>query len=160
MAGTSINSLKAAITSRVDLGQVQRQYFASRALGSPETCPVTAMNPDVDVNSRPLGGAGYKLLYTADASCSPFTYPLATMLRQENALRPNLGPCVFGGRGGADFAATHRDENPRNIYALGARGNFVSTAPIDEGTPQYNAVPQTMVPTTFSHDAIREHLRG
>ena len=160
MAGTSVNSMKAAITSRVDLGQVQRQYFASRALGIPDMCPITAMNPDVDENSRPLGGSGYRLLYTNDASCSPFTYNLSKMIYHENALRPNLGPCLFGSRGDSDFEGMHRDRNPRDIYALGQRGNFVSTAPIDEGAPVYNAIPQTMAPLSLSHDAIREQMRG
>lgn len=117
------------------------------------------MHPDVDENSRPLGGAGYRLLYTADASCSPFTYPLAKMLRHENAMRPNLGPCVFGARGAGDLAATHRDENPRDIYALGPRGNFVSMQPIDEGTPVYNAVPQPMTPLTTNQDALMQKMR-
>jgi hypothetical protein len=160
MAGTSINSLKSVVASRVDLGEADRQYYASRALGNPATCPRSAHNADVDEFSRPLGGNGYRLLYTADASCSQFTYPLSKLLAHENAERPNLGPCVFGDRGGGDLLAYHRDDIPKNIYGFGQRGNFVSPAPIDEGVPISDALPHQMRPGTLSHDALIAPLRG
>jgi hypothetical protein len=160
MAGTSITSLKSVITSRVDLGQVDRQYSSSRALGHPDTCPISAMNPDVDQNGRPLGGSGYRLQYMDDPACSMFVYPLAKKLRHENAERPNLGPCMFGDRGGGDFLAYHRDDNPIDIYGFGTRGNFVSTAPVDEGSPYYDAQSQPMKPNSLSMDAIQQKLRS
>lgn len=125
-SATSVNSLKSAITTRVNPVDAERLFNDSRFLGNPEMCPKSAMNPDVDEWGRPQGGARHRLLLLNDASCSSSVYSLGQKIRHENAERAILGPCRPGDRGGGDFYGKGRDNFPKNLYGEGNRGNFVS----------------------------------
>jgi hypothetical protein len=161
MPATSITSLKSAITTRINPANAERLYNESRVLGNPAVCPLSAQAPDVDVYSRPQGGARYRLLYLGDAACSHFVYPTSQRLKHESAQRPIIGPCNPGDRGAGDFLyGSVRDRFPQNLYGQGTRGNFVNTyvgmRPADGPPPMYTTSYEqaTARAPTMSHDAL------
>lgn len=157
---TSIQSMKSAITTRVDPLNALRLFDDSRQLGNPATCPLNAMDPDMDEFSRPQGGARYRLINLNDPACSQFVYTTSKKLKHENAERPVLGPCNPGDRGAGDFLyGSVRDRYPENLYGEGDRGAFISPflgLKPDEGIPEYTKTyePQTAQPLTLSHDGL------
>uniref|UniRef100_A0A6C0JQY2 Uncharacterized protein n=1 Tax=viral metagenome TaxID=1070528 RepID=A0A6C0JQY2_9ZZZZ len=155
---STTRSFKAAITTRVNTEQASKLFNESRQMGNPMTCPGSAINIDVDEFSRPLGGAGYRMAYLNDPSCSSFVYPVGRKIRHENSERPILGPCNPGDRGAGDFLyGSVRDRYPENIYGHGTRGNFVkSHGTVEEGYPTYatNYSSSAARPLTISHDAL------
>lgn len=162
---TSMRSFKAAITTRVDPLDAIRLFSESRQLGNPATCPASAMEPDVDEFSRPLGGARFRLIKLDDPSCSSFVYPVSRRLKHENAERPILGPCNPGDRGAGDFLyGSIRDHYPRNVYGEGGeRGKFVSYTRPQESYPVYNTstyAPSATRPMTLSHDSLVQPYTG
>lgn len=152
--------MKSAITTRVDPVTAFRLFDESRQLGNPATCPMSAMDPDVDEFSRPQGGARYRMIKLDDPACSNFVYSTSRRLKHENAERPVLGPCNPGDRGAGDFLyGSVRDRYPENLYGEGSRGAFVSPflgLKPDEGVPEYTKTyePQTARPLTLSHDGL------
>lgn len=157
---TSIQSLKSAVTTRVDPTTALRLFSESRNLGNPATCPLGATEIDVDEWGRPQGGARHRLLKLNVPECSGKLYPVSRMLAHENATRPILGPCSHGDRGAGDFMyGSVRDRFPKNLYGEGTRGDFVSpftSFKPDEGIPEYttNYLPSTKRQLTLSHDAL------
>jgi len=166
---SSIQSLKAAITTRVNPEEASKLYYEARAMGNPATCPASAVHADVDEFGRPLGGSGYRMLYMADPSCSHYNYPASRMLRHENASRPILGPCNPGDRGSGDFLlGSIRDHFPMGIYGEdGNRGKFVSPyigglmRPLED-IPQYTKsyTPDLTRPLTLSHNSLIKPYYG
>ncbi len=161
MAATSINSLKSAITTRVNPANAERLFQEGRTLGNPAVCPKSATSIDVDVFSRPQGGARHRLLELRDPACSHFVYKLSSRLKHENAERPILGPCNPGDRGAGDFLyGSVRDRFPENLYGEGDRGNFarpyVGMRQPDGPPPAYthSFEPTTARPMTLSQDAL------
>jgi hypothetical protein len=167
MAST-IQSMKAAITTRVNPEDSSRLYYESRALGNPATCPTSAISIDVDEYGRPMGGSGFRTLYLADPACSQFVYSTSRRIKHENAERPILGPCNPGDRGAGDFLyGTARERWPKQIYGPNqGRGDWVSPytghmMKPPEGKPVYttNYPPSAARPLTLSHDALdRPHF--
>ena len=162
---TSIRSFKAAITTRVDPLDATRLFSESRQLGNPATCPASAMEPDVDEFSRPLGGARFRLIKLDDPSCSSFVYPVSRRLKHENAERPILGPCNPGDRGAGDFMyGSVRDRYPQNVYGDGGmRGKFASyKKPKEDGQPVYNTsyTASSTRPLSLSHDSLVKPYTG
>lgn len=158
---TSINSLKSAITTRVNPANAERLFQEGRSLGNPAVCPRSAQEIDVDVYGRPQGGSRYRLLELKDPACSHFVYTLNSRLKHENAERPILGPCNPGDRGAGDFLyGSIRDRFPQNLYGQGDRGKFVRNyegiRQPDGPAPMYNHSyePTTARPMTLSQDAL------
>lgn len=152
--------MKSAITTRVDPVSALRLFDESRQLGNPATCPLSALDPDVDEFSRPQGGARHRMIKLDDSACSNFLYSTSRRIKHENAERPVLGPCNPGDRGGGDFLyGSVRDRYPENLYGEGSRGAFVSPFlgfKPDEGIPQYTKTyePATARQLTLSHDGL------
>ncbi len=85
-AGTSINSLKAGSTARVNPTDAIRAW-GPRALGHCDMCPASAQTPFFDSSNRPFGGNYRRLQNISEPSCACFAYPLNLKLRHENAER-------------------------------------------------------------------------
>jgi hypothetical protein len=156
-------SMKSANTTRVDLDRANKLYSESRAMGNPQMCPITAINPDADVYSRPLGGAGYRMLNMSVPECSTYNYSTQRMLMHENALRPMLGPCSPDNMGGGDFLlGSSRDAQPSNVYGEGTRGHFQTMQRPQDSIPYDSGIYTSSItrPMTLSQDAMIKPVYG
>lgn len=155
----TIQDMKSALSTRVDVALANKLYSESRDLGQDAMCPAGAHNLNYDVYGRPVGIARQGILLN-DAACSKYVYPASKRLLHESAERPYIATAPVGLRGGGDtmFGRSARDHMPRQLYNASGRGDFVrhyanaaNQPPHQEfgNTALYNAMP----PSTLSMDA-------
>ena len=131
---SSIQSLKAANSQRVDTRRAAEMYSGSRMLGDPNMCPASAQELQHDVYGRPA--SQQTLSVNLDASCAAGSqFPAARQIATESYNRPYVPICAAGSRGAGDFMGVARDHNPQNMYGAGHSGDFVRHYPTPNGAP-------------------------
>ena len=155
----TIQDMKAATTTRVDVGQANKLYSESRNLPQPAMCPAGAQNLNYDIYGRPVGIAHQGVLLN-DSSCSDYVYPSYKRILHESAERPYIATAPAGLRGGGDtmFGRSARDHMPRQLYSASDRGDFVRHfSGVTDRAPHQNfpnqALYPMMSPSSLSHDA-------
>lgn len=132
-----ILSLKAAITSRVDISRAERIGSESRDLGHAEFCPAGTGSINFDQFGRPVSKNTLPTNLPYMASCSHFVTPARMLISYENNARPYINTCTPGLRGGSDTMGYSRDLIPDRLYGPESRRfvRAVSYPPRDRRPP-------------------------
>jgi hypothetical protein len=161
-----MQSLKAALLYRVDVGKSNNLYAARQNLGEGLMCPASAQVIQHDIYGRPA--SQNTLPVNLDASCATQSqFPAYRQIQRENMERPYLAICTAGLRGAADFMGVGRDLIPQNLYGEGERGNMAKHYNnANNSPPEWEAAYQTELrhprynqnrvqPFTFTHEASK-----
>ena len=142
--GTNVQSLKAAMASRVVPAQSTRIGSQVQNLGEGLTCPAGSGDINFDIYGRP---ATKNTLDLRDSACSQYTgITAARFMQYETNHRPHVPICAAGLRGASDMMGVGRDVIPRNIYETGFTP-FHRSYPMNPN----NAPPQGPYPQPFKY---------
>jgi len=162
----SVQTLKSAIDSRVNLEQTQRLGSQRQNLGEGLMCIAGGGDIAFDIYGRP---ADQNTLRLTDSACSNYTkFPAMRRIEVENLERPYLSICAAGNRGSSDGMGKGRDLLPQNLYGEGYQGNMVRHYPTRNNYP-WSEGPQganppyyqkQIQPFTYSMDGTTHLFRG
>lgn len=156
-----MQTLKSAISSRVDTGRAKMLHSAARDSGEPLMCPAGAPFIAYDIYGRPA--TQNTLPINTDPACSSLTqFGVRDHIERESYERPYIPIAPPGQRGIGDFGDMRRDRIPKSLYENSARGNNVR-----HYRTANNAQPEVEIlktqdralyrgterPNDFSHDA-------
>lgn len=126
MPGTG-QSLKAAITSRVENSAALKNWSNSYALGYPENCVVRSDDLFFDQYGRIAPYTTINTLGSTDGCSDRSFYNTQRMIAVENLARPYVAVSQSGSRWGGEPEGVARNRQPYNIYESGRGGGFVRT---------------------------------
>ncbi len=126
MSGTG-QSLKAAITSRVENSAALKNWSNSYALGYESNCPVRSGDLYFDIYGREVPYTTINTLGSTDGCSSRSFYNTQRRIAVENLERPYINPAAAGSRWGAEPGSMARNRLPYNIYESSRGGAFVRT---------------------------------
>jgi len=163
---SSQQSLKSALTSRVNIGQSERLGSQRQNLGEGLMCVAGAGDIAFDIYGRP---ADQNTLRLTDSACSNYTkFSAGRRIEIENMERPYLPICAAGLRGAGDYMGKGRDLIPQNLYGEGYQGNMVRHYPTATNMP-WSEGPQgpnppyyqkQIQPFAYSMDSSSHDYRG
>lgn len=125
MSGTG-QSLKAALTARVDVGMAKRNFSNNYSLGYPENCPVHSADLFFDQYGRVVPHTTLNTKMSTDGCGDRSFYNTQRFIAVENLARPYINIAQSGSRWGAE-TLNSRNRSAYNIYEHGRGGNFVRT---------------------------------
>lgn len=113
----SVQSMKAALQSRVVPSQSTRLSSQRQNLGEGLTCPAGAANIHNDIYGRAVT---QNTLDLRDSACSNYTISAPVYMQYETNNRPTIAICAAGLRGASDMMGVGRDSIGLNLYNTGA----------------------------------------
>jgi len=126
MPGTG-QSLKAAITSRVENSAALKNWSNSYALGYESNCPVRSGDLYFDQYGREAPYTTINTLGSTDGCSARSFYNTQRLIAVENLARPYIPVAQAGSRWGGEGMAVGRNRQPWQIYETGRGGGFVRT---------------------------------
>jgi hypothetical protein len=126
MSGTG-QSLKAAITSRVENSAALKNWSNSRAISYPENCSVKSDDLFFDIYGRIVPYTTINTLGSTDGCSDRSFYNTQRLIAVENLSRPYIPVAQAGSRWGGEPEGVGRNRQPYNIYETGRGGGFVRT---------------------------------
>ncbi len=149
----AMQTLKAALPSRVSIGYAQRLGSERQDLGHGEFCPAGANAPSFDEYGRPATANTLTVKEPYAAACGNYVFSAAAHMQFEGNHRPYVGTCAVGLRAGGDLGNQSRQYIPQNLYdANDNRGSFNRRAPFDEAASN-SAIYRQQQPYSGSMDA-------
>jgi hypothetical protein len=118
-------SLKAAITSRVDQATAIRNYSNNYNIGYPENCPDKTGNLFFDQYGRMVPHTTLKTDQATDGCSNNQFYTAQRRIAVENIERPYVDVAQAGSRWGGDFQGQARNRQAYNLYEQGRGSGFV-----------------------------------
>lgn len=126
MPGTG-QSLKAAITARVEPAAAIRNWSNNYSLGYAENCPVHSADLDFDIYGRVVPHTTINTLGNTDGCGERSFYNTQRLISVENLARPYINVAQAGSRWGGEPMGVARNRAAYNIYEHGRGGSFVRT---------------------------------
>ena len=123
MSGTG-QSLKAALTARVDVGMAKRNFSNNYSLGYPENCPVHSADLFFDQYGRVVPHTTLNTKMSTDGCGDRSFYNTQKFIAVENLARPYINIAQSGSRNGAE-GLNARNRQAYNIYEHGRGGSFL-----------------------------------
>jgi len=127
MSGGAGQSLKAAITSRVDPATAIRNFSNNYDLGYHENCPVKSSDLFFDIYGRVVPHTILNTSGSTDGCSSRSFYSTKRRIAVENLERPYVPVAQAGSRWGGDPQGDARNRQAYNVYEQGRGSGFVRT---------------------------------
>lgn len=126
MSGGTGQSLKAALTARVDVGMAKRNFSNNYSLGYPENCPVKSADLFFDQYGRSVPHTTLNTKMSTDGCGDRSFYNTQRFIAVENLARPYINIAQAGSRFGAE-GLNARNRQAYNIYEQGRGSGFQRT---------------------------------
>lgn len=123
MSGTG-QSLKAALTARVDVGMAKRNFSNNYSLGYPENCPVHSADLFFDQYGRVVPHTTLNTKMSTDGCGDRSFYNTQRFIAVENLARPYINIAQAGSRLGQEGLGVSRNRSAYNIYEHGRGSSF------------------------------------